>query len=383
MWDERLGLRFWLNTSLTFVFVFSPLFLLSLSVFIFCHSLSAGTRPQATSETSSSLHTTSTFFCLPPDDKDYTFVPLFYFQFFPPCTCILSPSSSCSLLISNFHALYFLHRVFPHCSTHSILLSQSSVFYACIPVLPMYFSFCSLIYFSIFIIHHLPVNLLSPHSFLRPCLCERQRSNFAAFHIFFSSVFSPCTYPECITQCITIWFYPPEPPSLSGCLATANIEFNLRRGRLLPERQMVRGWGKRCWEIHPLTSTAHSVILSVLSLYFRGFMSEWERGARRQRRRGEYGGYVGVFSRWQQQPLCSEAYFTTYLHILKPSCNIAFPVLCCCLLPLSPIFCLIVIHVQSVCLANLLAFRPSQQSYFMSVCHRVYFVLSFVLSASP
>lgn len=60
-----------------------------------------------------------------------------------------------------------------------------------------------------------------------------------------------------------------------------------------------------------------------------------------------------------------------------------FAVLCRCLLLLSPIFCLIVIHVQSVCLANLLIFGPSQLSCFLPMCHQVYFMLPFVLSTLP
>lgn len=48
---------------------------------------------------------------------------------------------------------------------------------------------------------------------------------------------------------------------------------------------------------------------------------------------------------------------------LKRSCNIASHSSAVVCLLLAPIFCFIVIHVQSVCLANLLVFRPSQQSY--------------------
>lgn len=207
---------------------------------------------------------------------------------------------------------------------------------------------------------------------------------FQCSNLAISYLFSTCTHPKCITQHITIWFYPPEPSPLSGCLATANLEFNLRRGRLLPDRQMVRGGGKRCWEIHPLTSIAHSVILSVLSLYFCGFKSEREWGAKRKTERER----VCVEDLWvclqggSSSPCAQNLLHNlpAYFKVLMQYCFSGF---CCCLLPLSPIFCLIVIHAQSVCLANLLAVRPSQQSYFMSVCHWVYFVLSFVLSASP
>lgn len=76
--------------------------------------------------------------------------------------------------------------------------------------------------------------------------------------------------------------------------------------------------------------------------------------------------------------LLAEPTSAAYLHILKPSCNIA-SVFCWCLLLLSPIFCLIVIHVQSVCLANLLIFRPSQPSCSTPACHRVRFMLPFCI----
>lgn len=115
--------------------------------------------------------------------------------------------------------------------------------------------------------------------------------------------------------------------SPSGCLATANLEFNLRRGRLLPERQMVKGWGKRCWEIHPLTSVVHSVC--PLSSYMS--VALWVKERKRKAER-EYGGYVSVFTGRQLHPCALRAYFTTYLHILKPSCNIAShssAVVCC------------------------------------------------------
>lgn len=79
--------------------------------------------------------------------------------------------------------------------------------------------------------------------------------------------------------------------------------------------------------------------------------------------------------------------FRTYFHNLpayfKALMQYCSSVFCCCLLLRSTIFCLIDIHVQSVCLANLLVFRPSQLSYFMSMCQWAYFVQSFVLSASP
>lgn len=65
--------------------------------------------------------------------------------------------------------------------------------------------------------------------------------------------------------------------------------------------------------------------------------------------------------RKREAPACARN-LTTYLHILKPSCNIAPPSSAVVCFLLAPIFCLIVIHVQSVCLANLLVFTPSLQS---------------------
>lgn len=93
----------------------------------------------------------------------------------------------------------------------------------------------------------------------------------------------------------------------------------------MPERQMVRGGGKRCWEIHPLTSNARTVILSVLSLYFCCFMSQVRaRGKDKDREYGEYEEYVGFACRIVAATTCPlKTDFTTYLHILKPSCNIA------------------------------------------------------------
>lgn len=117
----------------------------------------------------------------------------------------------------------FSSAFLPCCSTQSIFLLRSPLicFYACISFIPMNFSFCSLIYFSIFIVHHLPINFLSPQPSFHPYLLK---GNVSAVH--FSGIphcllflFSICTYPKYITQYITIWFYPPEPSSLNGCLA--------------------------------------------------------------------------------------------------------------------------------------------------------------------
>lgn len=85
---------------------------------------------------------------------------------------------------------------------------------------------------------------------------------------------------------------------------------------------MVRGEGKRCREILPLTSIAHSVILSAFSLYFCG----WERG----REGGEHGGCLGVFAGWQQQPVRTEP-------TSQPPCIFQSPhaILLLSLLPLS------------------------------------------------
>lgn len=128
---------------------------------------------------------------------------------------------------------------------------------------------------------------------------------------------------------------------------------------------MVRGGGKRCWEIHPLTSSAHSVILSVLPLYFCGFYERMRAKGKdqhkdREREQEGNGEYVGVLAGWQQQPMCLEPILHNLPAYFRALMQYCFPVFCWCLLPLSPIFCLIVIHVQSVCLANLLVFRPSQ-----------------------
>lgn len=93
---------------------------------------------------------------------------------------------------------------------------------------------------------------------------------------------------------------------------------------------MVRGGGKRCWEIHPLTSNAHSVILS---LYFCGFMSEWGK-AESERERERIANICGSACWVAAATACAlRTNFTTYLHILKPSCNIASyssADVCCC-----------------------------------------------------
>lgn len=141
-------------------------------------------------------------------------------MFFLPLHC--APLFIFLFFISSFHPCIFILHFFP--AAPLVLFSmcgpQVSVFYACISFLPMHFLFCSPIYFSIFIIHHLPVNFLSPRLFLHPCLLEGnisavQFSSIPHFLLFFSI----CTYLKCITRYITIWFYPPEPSSLSGCLA--------------------------------------------------------------------------------------------------------------------------------------------------------------------
>ena len=142
---------------------------------------------------------------------------------------------------------------------------------------------------------------------------------------------------------------------------------------------MVRGRRKRCWEIHPLTSYSPSVITHLSFLLIS--MVLWLNGTKRC--------IAGMEKMWvcflstsrssqraQNRLHNRPAYF-------KALMQYCFSVFCWCLLPLSPIFCLIVIHVLSVCLANLLVLRPSQLSYFVSMCHWVYFVLSFVLFASP
>lgn len=154
--------------------------------------MSVGTRPQATSETSSSSHIC---ICLPFNEtmtKNKVFCYYFICNF---CSwpCILSLFLYFSFLISNFHACYYrLLHFFPAAplTTFSFYGPQSSIFYACTSFLPMYFSFCSLIYFSIFIIHHLPVvNLLPPHLSFHSCLLEGnvpilQYSTFSSLLVF-------------------------------------------------------------------------------------------------------------------------------------------------------------------------------------------------------
>ncbi len=154
MWDERVGLRFRLNTSLTFVFDFFPSssILLSPSVFIFCLSLSAGTRPQATSETSSSIHT-CIFFCFPMT-KNKPFCHYFISNF------LLALTSCPSLLLSLPWFLIsmpvFSSPFLPCCSTQSIRLLRSSIF--CLLCLHFIPSYVFLILFSNLFLnfHHSP-----------------------------------------------------------------------------------------------------------------------------------------------------------------------------------------------------------------------------------
>lgn len=62
-----------------------------------------------------------------------------------------------------------------------------------------------------------------------------------------------------------------------------------------------------------------------MSVALRGY------GGKRKPER-EYGGHVSVFAGWQLHPCVLRTYFTMYLHILKPSCNIAshFSAVVCC-----------------------------------------------------
>ena len=114
----------------------------------------------------------------------------------------------------------------------------------------------------------------------------------------------------------------------------------------MPERQMVRGEGKRCREILPLTSIAHSVILSAFSLYFCGCMGE------REGEREESMGDIWVCLQGGSSSMCALNLLHNLPAYFRALMQYCFSVFCRCLLPLSPIFHLIVIHVQSVCLAN-------------------------------
>lgn len=140
---------------------------------------------------------------------------------------------------------------------------------------------------------------------------------------------------------------------------TANLAFNLRRGRLLPERQMVKGYSKQKKKQKKQRMLGNSSLTPVAHL-----MTYSETGTPR------------LNERRREAPACARN-LTAYLHILKPSCNIAPPSSAVVCFPLAPIFCLIVIHVQSVCLANLLVFTPSPPS---CVCLRVTeFILCYLL----
>lgn len=244
-----------------------------------------------------------------------------YFSFFL-LALVSSPSIRVSLPWFLIFMPIFSSPFLPCCSTHSILLPQSSVFYAGISVLPMYFSFCSLIYFSIFIIHHLPVNLLSPHPSLHPCLLEGNVSAFQLSSIphFLLLLFSICTYAKCITQCITIWFYPPEPSSLSGRLATANLEFNLTRAEAIAreadgQRLRQKMLGNSSINLYcPLCHAVHPLSL---------FLWLYERMRARGKERERVWGICRRVCRMAAAVSALTTYFTTYLHILKPSCNIA------------------------------------------------------------
>lgn len=171
VWDERAGLRFCLNTSLTFVFVFfSPSSPLLLSVSI--HFLS---QLEYSDETTGYLRDNLFFYIYILFAiwwrRISCFISILFENFvFVPCS---SPHLSI-LLVSNFHPCIFFIYFFPAAplSPFHFCFPQSSVFCACISFFPMYFSFCSLIYFSIFIIHHLPVNFLSPHQSLHSCLLQ-------------------------------------------------------------------------------------------------------------------------------------------------------------------------------------------------------------------
>lgn len=84
-----------------------------------------------------------------------------------------------------------------------------------------------------------------------------------------------------------------------------------------------------------------------------------------------------VAAAWCPLSVRSETSFTTYLHILKPSCNIA-----------SAVFCLRCNQFSASLsfMCNLFVWLTSYSddlSYFISMCHGVYIMPSFVLSITP
>lgn len=122
---------------------------------------------------------------------------------------------------------------------------------------------------------------------------------------------------------------------------------------------MVKGWG------------AGGCLLCPLSIYWHlDECVRWRREGSRGRDRKEASGVdvLGVFAVWRQAARTR----THYELRSQPAYFKAFLFLHRCLL--APIFCLIVIHVQSVCLANLLIFRPTRQPR-LSMCHGVFFAI--------
>lgn len=99
--------------------------------------------------------------------------------------------------------------------------------------------------------------------------------------------------------------------------------------------------------------------LCLSSLYICGFMSEREKEKGRER----IWRICKCVYRAAAASMCTQNLLHNLPAYFKALMQYCFSFFCCCLLPLAPIFCLIVIHVQSVCLANLLVFRPSRQSY--------------------
>lgn len=108
----------------------------------------------------------------------------------------------------------------------------------------------------------------------------------------------------------------------------------------------------------------------------RGFVSE---GVAEKRRERIWMTCECIYST-TAAAVCSQNLLHNLPAYLKAPMKYCLPFICCCLSPLPPIFCLIGIHMQSVCLANLRVFRPSRQSY---PCRWMCLLLSFVISALP
>lgn len=128
---------------------------------------------------------------------------------------------------------------------------------------------------------------------------------------------------------------------------------------------MVKGWGAGC------------CLLCPLSIYWH--LDECVRWRRERSRRGKDGkeesgvDVLGVFAvLLQAASTCTHYQLRSQPAYFKALVPLFVSFLHCCLL--APIFCLIVIHVLSVCLANLVIFRPTRQPR-LSMCHGVFFAI--------